>query len=331
MQNGHQARRVLRALAQGLSLGTDAPVAAGPALAGLRILIADRRDTVRATLAEDLGALGARTVEAADPEEIRRARWEAHRACDPISVVVLDPELPGLGATDIGLLFEDGALPRTELLVLVPFGRTAETLPPILRDCPVLSWPVQDSPAEPEPARRAAALHRPALPESVWHESTPHVSAQCADRPAALRILLAEDDVVDQQVTVDCLEQLGHQVHVVDDGLEAVRLLRAEIFDLVLMAVQMPDVDGLAATAAIRDRRSGVLDPAVPIIALTSHVMSGDRELFLACGMSDYLTKPIQCEELERVVGLWAARHPGSLQSGGAVEGPPGGTEQKAA
>jgi CheY-like chemotaxis protein len=312
-----------------LTVGTDAPAATTEsALARLRILIADRGHTVRASLAETLGFLGARTVEAANPEEIRRAMWEAHRQGDPVRMVILDPELPHLGAADIAFLMEDGALPRAHLVLLVPFGRTAETLAPVLRGCPILQKPV----------KRASLMERlsgvAVIDASARQEDRPTAreSAHRAGRSPALRILLAEDDPVSQRMAVRLLERAGHRVRAVDNGLEAVRLLKQEIFDLVLMDVQMPEMDGHAATGAIRDRRSGVLDPTVPIIGLTAHLMKGDRELCLACGMSDYISKPVRRKELERIIALWAGRrHPPVPGSGAIDDRTPGEPEERAA
>jgi CheY-like chemotaxis protein len=133
-------------------------------------------------------------------------------------------------------------------------------------------------------------------------------------------------------MAVRLLERAGHRVRAVDNGLEAVRLLKQEIFDLVLMDVQMPEMDGHVATGAIRDRRSGVLDPTVPIIGLTAHLMKGDRELCLACGMSDYISKPVRRKELERIIALWAGRrHPPVPGSGAIDDRTPGEPEERAA
>jgi PAS domain S-box-containing protein len=326
-----------------LTVGTDAPAAtAGAALAKLRVLVADQSGTVRASLAETLGSLGARTVEATNPEEIRRAVWEAHRTADPISTVLLDPELPGLGAGDIAFLMGDGVPARARLVLLVPFGRTAEALPPVLRGCPILQKPVKraslmerlSSVAE-IPATGTVAPGAPEEEPAARPEDDParvQESADRAGRSPALRVLLAEDNPVNQKVAVRYLERAGHRVHVVDNGLAAVRVLRQEIFDLVLMDVQMPEMDGHAATGAIRDRRSGVLDPMVPVIALTAHAMSGDRELCLACGMSDYLSKPIQRKELERVIALWAGRRHSPVPGSEAIDDKtPGERGQRAA
>lgn len=112
-----------------------------------------------------------------------------------------------------------------------------------------------------------------------------------------LRILLAEDNRVNQRLTVGLLERLGHRVTVVDSGLRAVELVARQPFDLVLMDLQMPQLDGLEATRQIRQMELGT-EQHVPIIAMTAHAMSGDRQRCLAAGMDDYLSKPIRTGEL---------------------------------
>ncbi|HYL62508.1 MAG TPA: response regulator [Candidatus Methylomirabilis sp.] len=131
-----------------------------------------------------------------------------------------------------------------------------------------------------------------------------------------LRILLAEDNLVNQRLAVRLLEKRGHSVVVAGNGLEALQALEKERFDLVLMDVQMPEMDGLEATAAVRtkEKRTGVHQP---IIALTAHAMKGDREKCLVGGMDGYLTKPIRPAELDRLLQTYVARR---LQTLGAVE-----------
>ena len=112
-----------------------------------------------------------------------------------------------------------------------------------------------------------------------------------------LSILLAEDHAVNQKMAVRMLEALGHTATVVGDGREAVAAWEVGTFDLVLMDVQMPEMDGLEAVAAIRERerrRGG----HVPVIALTAHAMKGDRQRCLAAGMDGYLSKPLKCQDL---------------------------------
>ncbi|HEY6448334.1 MAG TPA: response regulator [Acidobacteriaceae bacterium] len=117
----------------------------------------------------------------------------------------------------------------------------------------------------------------------------------------SLRVLLAEDNPVNQTLAMRILERLGHRVEVVNNGRDAVERSQAEDFDLVLMDVQMPEMDGLEATAAIRAAEAGT-GKHVQIVAMTAHAMKGDREKCLSAGMDGYLSKPIRTEELRKAV-----------------------------
>jgi CheY-like chemotaxis protein len=116
-----------------------------------------------------------------------------------------------------------------------------------------------------------------------------------------LRILVAEDNPINQLVAVRLLEKHGHTVAVACNGREAVAAVQGGGFDLVLMDIQMPEMDGLEATAAIRAAESGAAR-RLPILALTALAMVGDRERCLAAGMDGYLTKPVQGDHLLRAV-----------------------------
>jgi len=124
---------------------------------------------------------------------------------------------------------------------------------------------------------------------------------------AYLRVLLAEDNLVNQRLAVRLLEKRGHRVVVAGTGFEALQALEKESFDLVLMDVQMPEMDGFEATAAIREKEKGSgLHQAV--VALTAHAMKGDREKCLAAGMDGYLSKPIRPQELDQLLETYTAR-----------------------
>ena len=115
------------------------------------------------------------------------------------------------------------------------------------------------------------------------------------------RILLAEDGVINQQVAVRLLEERGHSVVVVNNGRAAVEQVAAQPFDVVLMDVQMPDMDGIEATAAIRQAETPT-GGHIPIVAMTAHAMKGDRDRFLAAGMDGYVAKPVRPHELYAAV-----------------------------
>jgi CheY-like chemotaxis protein len=119
---------------------------------------------------------------------------------------------------------------------------------------------------------------------------------------ASLRILLAEDNEVNQRLAVKILQKHGHTVVVAGDGRQALGVLESQTIDLVLMDVQMPEMDGFAATAAIRQREEAS-GTHLPIVALTAHAMKGDRERCLAAGMDAYVSKPLRAEELINVIG----------------------------
>jgi CheY-like chemotaxis protein len=156
----------------------------------------------------------------------------------------------------------------------------------------------------------AAYLIKPIL-QSELLEALLHVvgTSEGANRPLrvahrpvekakpSLRILLAEDNVVNQRVAMRMLEKQGHTVVVAGDGLKALAALERDRFDLILMDVQMPFMDGVEATDAIRKREKATGDH-IPIVAMTAHAMSGDQQRFLQSGMDGYISKPVRPQEL---------------------------------
>jgi CheY-like chemotaxis protein len=119
------------------------------------------------------------------------------------------------------------------------------------------------------------------------------------------RILLVEDNLVNQKVALKLLERQGHRIDLAGNGFEALEALRERSYDLVLMDCQMPGMDGFETTRRLRDPASGVHDPAIPVIALTANAMQGDRERCIDAGMNDYLAKPISPNALANVLEQW--------------------------
>jgi len=121
-----------------------------------------------------------------------------------------------------------------------------------------------------------------------------------------LRILLAEDNVVNQKPALRILQQMGYRADLASNGIEAVESVRRQVYDVVLMDVQMPEMDGLDATRQICARWQAPERPR--IIAMTANAMQGDRDMCLAAGMDDYLTKPIRVERLIEALSRASAR-----------------------
>ena len=145
-------------------------------------------------------------------------------------------------------------------------------------------------------APEADASTLPVVPRSAWERSKPS---------PALSVLLVEDNLVNQRVATRLLEKRGHRVTIAENGQEALRKLEKESYDLVLMDVQMPVMDGLEATAKLRESEKDG-DKHLPVVALTARAMKGDVELCLSAGMDDYLVKPIRVQALDEILAKYA-------------------------
>jgi len=141
------------------------------------------------------------------------------------------------------------------------------------------------------------------LGRSRYEARSPLETAMGEDRPlAGARVLVAEDETVNQRYLTRLLEKMGCAVTLAENGLAAVEALRAEPFDIVLMDVEMPVMNGIEATRAIRRPETGCLDPAVPIVALTAHAMWGDEQRCRHAGMTDYVPKPVDIGTVAAII-----------------------------
>jgi CheY-like chemotaxis protein len=122
---------------------------------------------------------------------------------------------------------------------------------------------------------------------------------------SVLKILLVEDDMFNQEVAQAMLTNLEFDVDVVGNGIEAIKALETKSYDLVLMDIQMPEMNGVEATKIIRNPESKVLNKDIPVIALTAHAMKGDREKFFEIGMNDYISKPISLKAVRELLDKW--------------------------
>lgn len=141
------------------------------------------------------------------------------------------------------------------------------------------------------------------LQASPYEQQTPLAATMAEEKPLeGAKVLVAEDDLVNQRYMTRLLEKMGCEVVLAEDGQEAIRVLSEERFDVVLMDVEMPVMNGLEATRAIRTKETGCLQPNIPIVALTAHAMWGDEQRCMHAGMDDYMPKPVDMDTVASII-----------------------------
>jgi PAS domain S-box-containing protein len=285
----------------GKQLEREAPVAPYE-LPHKRVLVVDDNATHREVLLAQLTAWGLRAEAAADGPTGLQTLARAREVGEPFQAAIVDMEMPGMdGATFVQAIQSDTRLPSTRLLLLTSLHRRNEgENREQLRGAACLTKPVRLS----ELFNSLSA----ALGESDAAQPAPVALAAAAlpaVRRTGARILVADDNIVNQQVALGILRKLGLHADAVGDGVEAVEALTTLPYDLVLMDMQMPEMDGLEASRIIRTPHSAVCHHAIPIVAMTANAMQADRERCLEAGMNDYVTKPVSPEALAEALNRW--------------------------
>ncbi|MFA7239510.1 MAG: response regulator [Sulfuricellaceae bacterium] len=262
-----------------------------------RMLVVDDSDNARKVLSEMLDTHGFSVQAVSSGQEALAALGAASRSGNPFDLVLMDWRMPGMDGIETSrrIKADDTLHPPPAILMVTGFGR--EEVMRYANDAGLdgfLVKPVNESTLIDSIVN---IFGHPAVP--VHHgQRQDCVSAQLAGR----RVLLVEDNTINRELATELLCDLGISVETAVNGIEAAARVTAEAFDLVLMDIQMPKMDGLTATRLIRaDDRLRDL----PIIAMTAHAMSGDREKSLAAGMNDHLTKPIDQEKLAETLNRW--------------------------
>jgi PAS domain S-box-containing protein len=275
-----------------------------PEFRGLRVLIVDDNATNRRILHDTLVHWSMQAHDAASGPEALRALREAAGAGTPFALVLLDAMMPGMdGFTVAETLRSSRAFDGVMIMMLSSADQGADVAR--CRSVGIQSYLTKPVTASVLFDAIVGVLdRRHTNVDSTTFEVTRVAEAPLDTMPAMtprLHILLAEDNLINQKVTVGILEAAGHGVTVVNNGKQAVAAMEEHPFDAVLMDVQMPEMDGFQATAAIREREQAT-GRYTPVIALTAHAMKGDEERCLAAGMDAYLSKPIRPEELLRAL-----------------------------
>jgi len=274
-------------------------------IGGAHVLVVDDNATNREVLAAQLKAWGVRPDEATDGPSALLALARARDAGDPFAAAIVDMQMPDMDGAGLARAIKaDDGLKHTRLVLMTSLGRRGDARQ--MEEIGFAAYLVK-------PARQSDLFD--SLSAVLASAPASHAAQRIVTRHAvremhrgAVRILLAEDNITNQQVALGILKKLGLRADAVADGSEAVRSLETIPYDLVLMDVQMPEMDGFEATRRIRDPGSAVLNHAVPIIAMTAHAMQGDRERCLDAGMDDYVTKPISHEALADALDRWLPR-----------------------
>ncbi len=269
---------------------------------GAHVLVVDDNATQREVLLAQLAAWGLRAEETPDGPTALQTLQRARDAGDPFRAALLDLHMPGLDGPSLAQAIQaDETLQATRLVLLTALGQRSDaTRMEAIRFAAYLTKPTRQSALF---DCLSAVLADRAPAQSVQPRVTRHASH--ALRRGGARILVAEDNHTNQQVALGLLRKLGLRADTVVNGVEAVQALETLPYDLVLMDVQMPELDGWEATRRIRHPQSTVLNRQIPIIAMTAHAMQSDRERCLAAGMNDYITKPLVPQLLAKALDKW--------------------------
>jgi signal transduction histidine kinase/DNA-binding response OmpR family regulator len=260
-------------------------------LTGVRVLVVDDMPVNLQISAGLLQRWGCRTQTASSGAEALQILRQAHQEGDAFRAVLLDWRMPEMDGLGVGRCIKSDSSLRHTIVLMT----TASPEPGDSRSC--------------HDAGLEDYLLRPVSPTAVYEalsaalSATP-VSKGLGEIPEGLRILLAEDNPVNQRVAARMLKKLHCQVDLAENGREAVDLVARFPYDLILMDCQMPEMDGYQATAAIRATEG--LRSHIPIVAVTANAMKGDEEKCLAAGMDAYISKPVAREALEKVLRRFA-------------------------
>ncbi|MBL8287390.1 MAG: response regulator [Rubrivivax sp.] len=281
---------------------TGLPPVPSPAnLAGKRVLVVDDNATNRDILEHHVGAAAMRCALANNGREALAALREAHAQGDAFEVALVDMKMPLMDGLELAAAVRaDAALAATRIVLVTSLHSTDE----VARARQVGVGAYLSKPVRRQELYRALAQCLSDGDEAAAGDAAAPAAGAPLPRLRA-RVLLAEDNGVNQVVARNMLRALGCEFHIVPNGAEAVQAVRESRYDLVLMDCQMPVMDGYAATRAIREREAEGGGARLPVIALTANALVGDAEACLASGMDAHLAKPYTRQQLASLLARW--------------------------
>jgi signal transduction histidine kinase/DNA-binding response OmpR family regulator/HPt (histidine-containing phosphotransfer) domain-containing protein len=268
-------------------------------LHGERALVYDSRELSCRNIEDLLRKLGGQPDSAANFDEAMTRLWLQAGGKDSYSLVLIDFVSTGMSAEECVESVRNMAGGGDRCKIGFIAGMGVQVPMDVLNDDDVVGFITR-----PVNLRSMSEFVRNFL--NIPADFTPASAQQDEEISVkSLKILLVEDTPINQMVAEEILSSLGHDVEIAENGLLAMSALRERRFDIVLMDCQMPEMDGYRATRLLRQKTSGVLDPDIPVVAMTAHAMSGDRQKCLDAGMNDYITKPINIEQLVEALNKW--------------------------
>jgi PAS domain S-box-containing protein len=303
-------------------------------LCNVRALIVDDNATNRQILIARLTSWGMRPVEVPDGPAAIEALLQAKDEGDPFRISLIDMQMPGMDGEAVGVAIKaDKRLADTRLVMLTSMGTRGKTR----RFAEIGFTGYMNKPIRHQELKNVLSLalanRGTDLPQTQSIEAHPPTRNEIMNMFAGskARILLAEDNITNQQVALGILNKLGLRADAVANGAEVLKALEVLPYDLILMDVQMPVMDGLEATKRIRNYELGITNQAqtgdspspfvirnsslaIPIIAMTAHAIQGDRDRCLEAGMNDYVSKPVSPQVLADRLKKWLPKNMGDSE-----------------
>ena len=271
-----------------------------------KILIVDDNSTNRKLLTEILDHWSCENDEASDAKSTIQKLSSAKQQKSPFTIAILNMTIDNISGEIIGEMIKDNPALKGTLLIMMASTKKLENVSRLKEigfsgflTKPVKQTELYDTLIEVlnEEKEKGKSEKRVAIQGKVKEQHKENI-----------KILLVEDNYASCFITSNFVKKYGYKLKSVENGKDAVNALKKDSYDIVLMDIQMPEMDGMETFNKIRDKSSEVLNPKIPIIALTAHAMNGDREKYKSAGMNDYISKPIDKKELRKVLEKWSTK-----------------------
>ena len=267
-------------------------------LKGIEVLVVDDNATNRRIVEESLRTWGIKVTSVdggkAALEEMKKAEITGR----PFSIVLVDYMMPGMDGFELTeKIRADPSIANATVIMLTSAGQRGDAARCL--ELGISAYLLKPINQQQLLKTMTGSLQKNTVNKTGSSFLTRH---SIRESQRSLNILLAEDNPINQKLAVRLIQRMGHKVSIALNGRQALEAIETEKFDIILMDVQMPEMDGLEATQAIRTRESLTGRPRVPIIAITAHAMAGDRDRCLEAGMDGYVSKPLNAQELFEVI-----------------------------